>query len=145
MTLIRAFHGTDRQLTQFRARRPNKHPSTIGTWLTDDADVAEGFARMASARSADAEPHVVEADVRLYAPKVYETYNDFLADWREARSDSGLLRRQLMRQGHDSVIITQSETDGMPSRRDVALFDPQNINIRDCYALQDEPKAIPTA
>jgi ADP-Ribosyltransferase in polyvalent proteins len=124
---MRGYHGTSRPIKRFLPARGD-HPSKVGVWFTDSADVAELFAQQASRRWADGECSVVEVDARVENPRVYQTYSDFLADWREYGS-AQKLRRALVRAGNDGVVIKKSTTDFDVRRIDFAVFDAKDVRV----------------
>ena len=120
------YHGGPSRFSAFRPPR-GEHPSKIGIWFAEDRSIAEKIARQ-SCRTGDDIPHLYEVSLRVESPKVYQTYQDYLEDWKTTY-DAAKLRRKLMRAGHDSVEIVQSDTDGGPLRRDFAAFFPYQIDI----------------
>lgn len=136
--LMRGYHGTYRRLKRFHAPRGD-HPSQVGVWFTAARDIAEKFARQASARWVDADCRVLTVEVRLESPKSYSTYAEYLADWRRYGS-AAKLRRALQRDGHDGVVVRSSTTDFPTRRVDFAVFDPAAIQIEASRTCGVQPK-----
>lgn len=122
-----AYHGTSSAFTSFALQKSASHPSKIGIWATDDAEVAEGFGKLAK-RNADEQPRVIKVDIRIDNPKVFDDYAGFLAMFREY-GDAAKMRRALIRKGHDGIEITRSTTDGFHERTDYAVFNSNQIEI----------------
>jgi hypothetical protein len=122
---VKLFHGTDRKFKSFKLAKGTT-PSKVGVWMTDSYAVAEKFARMVGGRMADGSCFIVEADVVLHSPLVFDDYAGYLTLWRE-NGDSAKLRRQLLRTGHDAIVISRSTTDFPIERKDVAILSPGSI------------------
>lgn len=107
------------------AKMPKRIPSHargIGTWFTEDPEVAEALARQ-YARAAGSRPIVISAKVTVRSPRIYRTYAEYGEDFRGTPN----LRRELIREGYDSVEIQESDTEVPVVRRDLAIFDPGAI------------------
>ena len=143
------YHGSCRWLPRFehRARLPvmgisrmyGDAPQHLGVWLSESAEVAEGFARD---RFAGETPCVVEVRVAVHSPRVYQTYLDFLTDFMRHR-DVRRFRRELRREGHDAVLIEESDTDTQPQiiRRDLCVLDPRDLQVVTTRGRSGRPNA----
>lgn len=121
------YHGTALS-SPFRTFRPARgdHPSKVGIWLTDSLSAAIGFARSA-VRMTDDTPYVVEVEVDVVSTKAFSNYSDYLRAWRGSGSDSKRLRRTLLREGFDSVLIVESDTDDHEARSDLAVLNHRDV------------------
>jgi hypothetical protein len=120
-----AFHGTGRSFKAFRIEKSDAHPSKIGAWFASTPEAAEHIATKLNVGDS---PRVITAELTLGNVKVYPDYAAFLADWRNY-GDSKKMRRALMRDGFNSLAITDSTTDGAGLRTDYAVFESWQIRI----------------
>lgn len=121
------FHGMASSSRAF-VRSKGTHPSNIGIWLTNNKEIAGKFAEQASRRMVDDEPIVVTAEVRAENPFVFDTYRDYLDMWKQY-GDAEKMRRSLMRKGHDSIVIAQSDTDFQTTRMDISVFKTTDLKV----------------
>jgi len=120
----------------------------LGSWFSEDADVANYFSGDDMATS-----QVYPVKLKLENPKEYFSYEDLEDEFENfmnlqiksgksfTTDDVGSkgFRDKLKSEGHDGILISRSTTDtGMP-RQDYVVFDPKNIRSR--FAKFDPTKA----
>jgi len=143
------YHGTDKQFTEFNplAGEKSSQPlGALGTWFTDNRKNAENIANFRTGKG-----RVIETNVGLKKPKVYQSFEDLLTDiekngklW-ETKSVNGsmleqgnnkpviTLREQLKKQGYDGIVIRRANgasgaIDNLPDTQ-VVSFDNKAIGI----------------
>ncbi len=136
-----AYHGTSSEFGNFRAEKSGDHPAKIGIWFASTKEAAIHMARLVK-RMVDDKPRVITVELEIQSPMVFDTYGDYLAMWRDYGS-SPKMRKALMRQGYDAVVITHSDTDGAGERTDYAVFDtymikPQRSEFVESRIIEDE-------
>lgn len=136
--LINLVENTANQFTAFRLMRSNTHPAKVGIWFASTPQAASVFAKQAASRDAATRALIVTTKIELGNVKKYNTYADFLADYRAAGSDASKLRRALMRQGFNSIEITNSDTDGAGQRTDWAVFESWQAKIIEVKPVSKE-------
>ena len=122
------YHGTRENFRAFYFRPLTSHPSSMGIWFTASSKVAQGFAKTKLHGYDD--PSVVEVNLHLENPKVFQTWQDLITVCQEHGSiDAKRLRRRLIRQGFDGIEIVDCNTDGLGSRTDYVAFYRHQIKI----------------
>ena len=122
------FHGTTSSFRAFKGNPKSATPSVLGVWLASKREVAEAFARQSYDLRRLGEPRVLTVEADIENPKVYDTYEAFLRDWRDAGRGT-TLKRQLMRAGHDGILVRRSTTDVGMERSDLLVFDPKRARV----------------
>ena len=143
------FHGTTSSFRAFKGNPKSATPSVLGVWLASKREVAEAFARQSYDLRRLGEPRVLTVEADIENPKVYDTYEAFLRDWRDAGRGT-TLKRQLMRAGHDGILVRRSTTDVGMERSDLLVFDPKQARVvgEEALAIQGSramvlPQALP--
>lgn len=141
------YHGTTEDFEEFES--PDAEFSTHGS---SDSGIGVFFAAAPSDASYFTEEgigspfasgkhvkgaNIVPAYLSIQNPKVYETQEDYFADVndpsaesnRREFSDGEILRNRLESEGHDGIIIRESQMDGRnkPSSAWYIVFDPSQI------------------
>lgn len=167
-----AYHGTT--VTGLRELRglPGRNAGYLcglGSWLSEDARVAEFFARLGG-ESRGLPMLVYEVEVELGARRAYGDYTELKLDlalnplrsakiysdydaWRmdgcpeRAEADQGLghdgtierFRQHLLSCGTTGISIEDSTTDLPIRRRDICALIPSTTRIVSCHALSPIP------
>lgn len=126
----RAFHGTSEAAFE-KFKYQAGLGGSLGYWF---ASTKEAATRFATPRYAGVDPGVIEVELDIKNPKEYQGYQSFMDDVLSRESDTfedraKSLRRSLMRQGHDGVVIRDSDTDLAGVRDDWVAFKPEQVEI----------------
>jgi hypothetical protein len=132
---INAFQGVGE-------KSPGYHPGDMGTWVTEDPDVANFFA-------GDVEygnPTVYPLQLKMDNPMEYDTYEDLEEAFYDFGGDTADFTSDLIDKGHDGIAVTNSTTDVMyydgryvGPRTDYVVFDGRQL--RSPFAGFDPKKA----
>ena len=118
------------------------HTSDLGTWVTDDPDVANYFAGDIQYGGS---PTVYPLQL-MDNPIEYDTYEDLEDAFYNSGMDSSEFVNKLIERGYDGIQVTNSTTDVMyydgryvPPRTDYVVFDGRQL--RSPFAGFDPKKA----
>jgi hypothetical protein len=133
-----AFHSTDKDFSAFnvdkelstRSKNPN-YSGPLGSWFTApslyDMEYEAGNAETAVSFSEGKEGDVMmPVHLSIQKPKEYEGYEDFQSD-RDSFSSIDALKKSLVDEGYDGIVIRNSMTDGNVDRDDWVAFKPTQI------------------
>ena len=133
---INAFQGV-------REKSPGYHPGDMGTWVTDDPDVANYFA---GDIQYGGNPTVYPLQLKMDNPIEYDTYEDLEEAFYDFGGDTSEFTNELINRGYDGIQITNSTTDVMyydgryvGPRTDYVVFDGRQL--RSPFAGFDPKKA----
>jgi hypothetical protein len=133
---INAFQGV-------REKSPGYHPGDMGTWVTDDPDVANYFA---GDIQYGGNPTVYPLQLKMDNPIEYDTYEDLEEAFYDFGGDTGEFTDELINRGYDGIQVTNSTTDVMyydgryvGPRTDYVVFDGRQL--RSPFAGFDPKKA----
>ena len=119
------------------------HTSDLGTWVTDDPDVANYFAGDIQYGGS---PTVYPLQLKMDNPIEYDTYEDLEDAFYNSGMDSSEFVNELIERGYDGIQVTNSTTDVMyydgryvPPRTDYVVFDGRQL--RSPFAGFDPKKA----
>ena len=133
---INAFQGV-------AEKNPGYHPGDMGTWVTEDPDVANYFAGDIQYGGS---PTVYPLQLKMDNPIEYDTYEDLEDAFYNSGMDSSEFVNELIERGYDGIQVTNSTTDVMyydgryvPPRTDYVVFDGRQL--RSPFAGFDPKKA----
>jgi hypothetical protein len=110
--------------------------SDMGSWFTDSPDVANHFA---DKNFSGAQPQVYPVYLRQKNPARFDTYEDLEDAFAEFDGSAPEFAQHLKAQGHDGIIVENSDTDISLLRRDAVMFDSRDA--RSVNANFDPAKA----
>jgi len=120
--LQRFFHGTRDDVTPgFDREHPNRKDLGWlgdGVYVTDDADLAEAYANL---KKGSAAPNVLPLAIRIRNP-FRATLAEKKAVSRLSKEGVQAFTAELIRKGHDSVVLTYPN-----GTSEVVVFDPANV------------------
>ena len=133
-----AFHSTDKNFSVFnvdrelstRSKNPN-YSGPLGSWFTApslyDMEYEPGNAETAVSFSEGKEGDVMmPVHLSIQKPKEYEGYEDFQSD-RSSFPSIETMKKSLVDEGYDGIVIRNSMTDGNVDRDDWVAFKPTQI------------------
>ncbi len=126
---INAFQGV-------REKIGGHHPGDMGTWVTDDPDVANYFA---GDIQYGGNPAVYPLQLKMDNPIEYDTYEDLEEAFYDFGGDTGEFTGELINRGYDGIQVTNSRTDTGTLRTDYVVFDGRQL--RSPFAGFDPKKA----
>ena len=133
---INAFQGV-------AEKNPGYHPGDMGTWVTEDPDVANYFA---GDIQYGGNPTVYPLQLKMDNPIEYDTYEDLEEAFYDFGGDTSEFTNELINRGYDGIQITNSTTDVMyydgryvGPRTDYVVFDGRQL--RSPFAGFDPKKA----
>ena len=133
---INAFQGV-------AEKSPGYHPGDMGTWVTEDPDVANYFAGDIQYGGS---PTVYPLQLKMDNPIEYDTYEDLEEAFYDFGGDTSEFTNELINRGYDGIQITNSTTDVMyydgryvGPRTDYVVFDGRQL--RSPFAGFDPKKA----
>ena len=119
------------------------HTSDLGTWVTEDPDVANYFA---GDIQYGGNPTVYPLQLKMDNPIEYDTYEDLEEAFYDFGGDTSEFTNELINRGYDGIQITNSTTDVMyydgryvGPRTDYVVFDGRQL--RSPFAGFDPKKA----
>ncbi len=124
------YHGTsDLRFKQFKLK--GGMGGAMGFWFASTSMAASQFARD---RFAGVKPGIKFCVLRIINPKQYDGYSEYIDAVKAKRAGSiedgaKALRRALIRNGYDGVVIRNSDTDLGGVRDDWVAFDAKQIMI----------------
>jgi hypothetical protein len=131
---IKVYHGTrygtfdDFDVSKADKAALSNHPAAeLGVWFTDDMPTAERFATPAEYKhplDPAESPAIYEATVDFTRPKVYDDFLSLVDDMDSVKGANNL-RRQLLAQGYDGVIVARDLGDRVV--RDYAALDTSKL------------------
>ncbi len=144
-----AYHGTVHDFAEFDTRRESKkeRPSRawsgdLGSWFAapskHKSNYDEGNAEYQAASYAEdftgqfefkEGAHVKPVYLSIKKPKEYQDWEEFYDDRHDdgRRMSADAFRAKLVAEGHDGIVIRNSETDGNVDRDDWIAFQPTQI------------------
>jgi hypothetical protein len=119
----------------------------LGTWFSEDPDVAHLFAGETDTSQ------IYPVKLKLENPKIYSDYETLEGEFESFMYNNVKLgnrfdiddvgskgfRDKLKNEGHDGILIQESTTDTGNVRQDYVVFDPKNIRSK--FANFDPTKA----
>ena len=93
--------------------------SDLGTWVTESPTVADSFAGDAGA--------IYPLKLKMKNPKEYDTYEELEYDFRTFDGDNIEFVEALKKEGHDGIMINESDTDIPETRVDYVVFDGSQL------------------
>ena len=134
-SLRKAYHATtaapfDKFITYRNfGRRGKIYPGDIGAWFSDTEDATREIAQtFKDYRGRKGDIRTISVDLDLKNPKVYPYHDDFSNDLNQNQT-ANAFRNRLKKDGHDGIVITNSDTDFAGPRTDFAVFEPEQIFI----------------
>ena len=124
---INAFQGSDSKASDL-----SSFPSDLGTWVSEDPNVASFFAGTPEYGN----PTVYRLKMKMKNPKIYDSYEDFEDDFDVSSAD---FVKRLKEQGHDGIMVENSTTDTGTLRNDYVVFDGKQLRVP--WAKFDPSKA----
>ena len=119
------------------------HTSDLGTWVTEDPDVANYFAGDIQYGGS---PTVYPLQLKMDNPIEYDTYEELEEAFYDFGGDTSEFTNELINRGYDGIQITNSTTDVMyydgryvGPRTDYVVFDGRQL--RSPFAGFDPKKA----
>lgn len=155
--LVKAYHGTqvhkripDEPIKEFRTptgavmqstgMTSHIYPGDLGTWFGSSPKVANVFAGANDnktvlnygARHGEVTEGgaVYEVYLNLQNPKVFENHSafkKFVEEFEDKGKSANYVRRSLIKEGHDGILIKSSFTDAGGSRSDIVTFHPHQV------------------
>ena len=114
---ITAFQGSE-------DKDPSRFMSDLGTWVSESPRVADDFAMAGDAGA------IYPLKLKMKNPKEYETYEDLEFDVANFDGDNTEFVEALKKEGHDGIMIRESDTDIPETRVDYVVFDGSQLRSR---------------
>lgn len=114
---ITAFQGSE-------DKDPSRFMSDLGTWVSESPRVADDFAMAGDAGA------IYPLKLKMKNPKEYETYEDLEFDVANFDGDNTEFVEALKKEGHDGIMIRESDTDIPETRVDYVAFDGSQLRSR---------------
>lgn len=114
---ITAFQGSE-------DKDPSRFMSDLGTWVSESPRVADEFAMAGDAGA------IYPLKLKMKNPKEYETYEDLEFDVANFDGDNTEFVEALKKEGHDGIMINESDTDIPETRVDYVVFDGSQLRSR---------------
>ena len=98
--------------------------SDLGTWVSESPRVADHFAMAGEAGA------IYPLKLKMKNPKEYQTYEDLEFDVANFDGDNTEFVEALKKEGHDGIMIRESDTDIPETRVDYVVFDGSQLRSR---------------
>ena len=127
--LMPVYHGTTKIIDgTFRTikglQSSEKYAGDLGTWFSSTPGGTDTFA---GTRTGVSGGNVHQVYLNLTNPAIFNTHSEFKA-WFDAQEGStNKVRRSLIKEGYDGIVINNSATDGGGVRQDFVAFMPDQI------------------
>ena len=114
---ITAFQGSEDKFS-------STFMSDLGTWVSESPRVADEFAMAGEAGA------IYPLKLKMKNPKEYQTYEDLEFDVANFDGDNTEFVEALKKEGHDGIMIRESDTDIPETRVDYVVFDGSQLRSR---------------
>ena len=114
---ITAFQGSEDKFS-------STFMSDLGTWVSESPRVADEFAMAGDAGA------IYPLKLKMKNPKEYQTYEDLEFDVANFDGDNAEFVEALKKEGHDGIMINESDTDIPETRVDYVVFDGSQLRSR---------------
>lgn len=114
---ITAFQGSE-------DKDPSRFMSDLGTWVSESPRVADEFAMAGDAGA------IYPLKLKMKNPKEYQTYEELEFDVANFDGDNTEFVEALKKEGHDGIMINESDTDIPETRVDYVVFDGSQLRSR---------------
>lgn len=102
--------------------------SDLGTWVSESPRVADHFA--GSDYGIDKAGAIYPLKLKMKNPKEYQTYEELEFDVANFDGDNAEFVEALKKEGHDGIMINESDTDIPETRVDYVVFDGSQLRSR---------------
>jgi len=102
--------------------------SDLGTWVSESPRVADHFA--GSDYGIDKAGAIYPLKLKMKNPKEYQTYEELEFDVANFDGDNTEFVEALKKEGHDGIMINESDTDIPETRVDYVVFDGSQLRSR---------------
>ena len=103
---------------------PSGFMSDLGTWVSESPEVADHFAMSGEAGA------IYPLKLKMKNPKEYQTYEELEFDVANFDGDNTEFVEALKKEGHDGIMINESDTDIPETRVDYVVFDGSQLRSR---------------
>jgi hypothetical protein len=132
--IFRAYHGSSHGFKRFSPKFRGGFGGALGVWFASGCEAAAFFARP---RFAGEPPVIYTVDLRMDQPYVLHGHAGLVEAVRSHMKGGSIedgyrsLKRALVRQGYDGLVVKDSDTDSGIVRDDYAVWDADQITIVD--------------
>lgn len=134
VAVYRAYHGSQRDFKRFNRAFRGGFGGTIGIWFASTPEAAAFFAKP---KFAGEPPVVFTVDLLMYNPYVLEGHEGLVAEVKRRQKGGSIedgyrsMKRAMVRDGHDGIIIRNCTSDSGLVRDDYVVFNPKQVEIVD--------------